>query len=214
MREDFHDRLDRLTGHLAGMCGVAVGQLAAATDALVATDLSAARRVVVADRGLDAARERCEHEAQMLLAVQAPVASDLRAILAVVYAADRVERMGDLARHIAESVVRAHPRPAVPAAVLPVFEELGRSVAGMGRQLTAMLADGGGVAFDILHDADEHVDRLHEGLMRRINAPGWAHGVPAAVETALLARFYERFGDQVVSVARRLDFARTGELPV
>ncbi|MGH3858002.1 phosphate signaling complex PhoU family protein [Actinokineospora sp.] len=133
-------------------------------------------------------------------------------MLAVVYGADRIERMGDLARHVAEAVCRAHPHPAVPTAVMPVFEELGRATVGMGRQLTMMLADGGGVSFELLRDADEHVDRLHEGLMRRIEGPNWEHGVSAAVQAALLARFYERFGDQIVSVARRLDFARTGEL--
>lgn len=212
MREQFHEQVHELTSHLAGMCDAAVRQMVAASDALERADLAVARQVVAADRELDEARSRCEHEAQVLLARQAPVASDLRAVLAVVYSADRIERMGDLARHIAEAVCRAHPMPVVPAAVTPVFKELGEATAGMARQLALMLADGSGVSFEILRDADEQVDRLHEGLMHRISAPDWADGVSAAVQVALLARFYERFGDQIVSVARRLDFVRTGEL--
>ncbi|MGH3858001.1 hypothetical protein [Actinokineospora sp.] len=74
MREQFHERLDGLISHLAGMCGAAVGQLVAATDALWRVDLTMAMQVVIADRGLDDARARCEHEAQVLLAVQSSVA--------------------------------------------------------------------------------------------------------------------------------------------
>jgi phosphate transport system protein len=210
VRQQFHHRLDGLISHLAGMCGAAVGQLLAATDALQHADLATAKQVVVADRGLDEARARCEHEAQLLVAVQSPVAADLRTVFAVVYSADRIERMGDLARHVAEAVCRAHPRPAVPAAVMPVFTELGRATVDMGRQLAAMLADGV-VSFEILRETDEHVDRLHEALMRRVEGRGWEHAVSAAVQVAMLARFYERFGDQIVSIARRLDFVRTGE---
>ncbi|GGU87448.1 phosphate transport system regulatory protein PhoU [Lentzea flava] len=194
------------------MCALGVGQLRSATDALVRADLALAKQVVVADRELDAAREECEHDAQALLALQAPVAHDLRAVLAVVYCADRLERMGDLARHVAESACRAYPHPAAPVTLAPLFVELGRLTVAMAEQLQAMITEPGGLSFELLRAADAQVDRLHRGLMARIGQPEWTYGVAAAVEVALLARFYERFGDHVVAVARRLDFVRTGEI--
>lgn len=212
MREQFHARLDRLTDHLAGMCAMGAGQLRSATDALVRTDLTVGKQVVVADRQLDAARVECERDGQELLALQTPVDHDLRAVLAAVYCADRLARMGDLARHVAESACRAHPHPAAPVALTPLFIDLGRLTVAMAEHLQVMITEPGALSFELLRAADTQVDRLHRRLMARIGRSEWSHGVAAAVEVALLAQFYERFGDHVVAVARRLDFVRTDEI--
>jgi phosphate transport system protein len=102
-----------------------------ASRALLTADLQLAERVLAGDAELDRARRECEDHAQALLALQAPVAGDLRTILAAVYCAEKIERMGDLAAHIADTARFTHPEHAVPAEVESVFTELGEIAAGM-----------------------------------------------------------------------------------
>ncbi len=213
MREKFHSELQQLNKQLSALCGQAADQMRLATRALLEADLTAAEEVLTEDTELDLSRNQCEETAQSLLALQAPVASELRSVLVSIYCADKIERMGDLARHVAEIVRRTHPRPAVPPSLTELFSELGYSTVTMAEHLRDLLADATHTAFSELNSADEKVDALHRRLMTELMRPSWPYGVPVAINVALLARFYERFADQTVSVARRLDFAITGSLP-
>jgi phosphate transport system protein len=210
MREQFHEKLRALGAQLAEMCAMAGGELRLATRALLEQDLSAATEVLTADARLDRSRDRCEQSALELLALQAPVARDLRTVLAAVYCADRIERMGDLARHIAELVRREHPNPVVPPPLVPAYTELGRLAGAMAEELQAFIEDTSAHGVAALRSTDDQVDELHEQLMAQVTSPEWAHGIRDAVNVAHLARYYERFADQAVSVARRVDFVRTG----
>jgi phosphate transport system protein len=209
MRERFYGELADLGRQLAAMCDTATAEVRLANRALLTQDRGVAAQVSALDAELDTARDRCERTAHSLLALQAPVAGDLRMVLAVVYCADRIERMGDLARHIAELVGRAEP----PDSVIDRVRTLGELVATMAENLRTFVGDTDGTHFATLNSADERVDELHRQLMVEVTGPEWTAGVAAAVTVTLLARFYERFADQAVSVARRLDFAVTGDLP-
>ncbi|GAB2771479.1 phosphate signaling complex PhoU family protein [Amycolatopsis magusensis] len=213
MRERFHGQLKDLGEQLARLSATAATELRLANCALFDCDLGVAAEVVAADRLLDAARDECELAAHRLLALQAPVAGDLRLVLAAVYCADRLERMGDLARHIAETAARAHPDRAVPEELLPAFEQLAACTAGMAEDLQGFLTRAGGPAFERMRAAETEADALHQHVLTRVTDPRWPYGVPVAVNVTLLARFYGRFADQAVSVARRADFATTGALP-
>ncbi|AXB42035.1 phosphate signaling complex PhoU family protein [Amycolatopsis albispora] len=216
MRERFHGRLEELGGQLVRLSAAAAAELRLANRALFEHEPALAAEVKRTDRLLDSARDECEHTAHRLLALEAPVAGDLRLVLVAVYCADRLERMGDLARHIAETAARAHPDPAVPDDLLPAFEQLAECTAAMADDLCVFLSETGetgGTAFAQLHAADAEVDALQQHVLAEVTGPDWRHGVPAAVNATLLARFYGRFADQAVSVARRADFAATGALP-
>ncbi|WP_326836102.1 phosphate uptake regulator PhoU [Amycolatopsis rhabdoformis] len=214
MREGFRDDLDRLDERLAGMTEAAAEAMRLATRALLTADLAIAEQVIGGDSALDDQRAECEEEAYSLLALQAPVAGDLRGVLAVVYCAEKIERMGDLAAHIAGTVRRSHPARTVPAELEPVFSELGDVTAAMADRLTQFIR-GGGVegGYAELSRSDETVDALHAKVLATITSANWAHGQRPAVAATLLTRFYERFADQTVSVAKRLEFAATGALP-
>lgn len=213
MREQFERELAALGRELAGMCEAATTALRQATEALLSTDLALAEQVISGDARLDAARERCEEHAQRLIALQAPMARDLRRILAAVYCADKIERMGDLAAHIADIARRNYPAAAFPAEVGDALEDLGALVGDMAAQLGDLIMAPTGTGFAALDRADSAVDALHTRLMHQVTSNDWTHGVPAAIDVALLTRFYERFADQAVSAARRVDFAATGQLP-
>ncbi|WP_329049031.1 phosphate signaling complex protein PhoU [Amycolatopsis sp. NBC_01488] len=214
MREKFHDELAELGDQLTSMCRLAAESMRRASTALLTADLPLAERVLGADDDLDRARTECEAHAQSLLALQAPVAGDLRTILAVIYCAEKFERMGDLAAHIADTTRFTHPDRAVPAELAPVFADMSTTAAGMVDRLAARISGEAAGAYSELNETDHIVDALHADVLREITKDEWPHGVQSATSLALLARFYERFADQTVSVAKRLEFAESGAIPV
>jgi phosphate transport system protein len=192
------------------MSETATRQMRLATSALLDTDLGTSELVLAEDAALDADRDLCLEHAQRLLALQAPVAGELRTIISVIHCAERIERMGDLARHVAELARRVHPGSAVAPSLRSSFAELGELTTAMAATLTELIVSNDSDGCQRMTLADEQVDKVHSGIMMRITGPDWQDGVAAAINATLLGRFYERFADQVVSVARRLDFAITG----
>src|SRR5438105_4433612 len=134
MREAYHDRLGELASHLADMCSMVGDAMERATTALLDADLALAEQVISDDVKVDAARSAYEEEAYALLALQAPVATDLRTVLAVIHAAESLERMGDLALHVAKTARRRHPEPVLPEQVRPYFAEMGAVAVKLARQ--------------------------------------------------------------------------------
>jgi phosphate transport system protein len=101
----------------------------------------------------------------------------------------------------------------VPEQLRPAFTELGRLTTDMANTLTELITNGDPNCFERMRREDEQVDDAHSRMMAEVTGPDWQFGVPCAINVTLLGRFYERFADQVVSVARRLDFALTGTVP-
>jgi phosphate transport system protein len=213
VREGFHGELTQLGAQLSAMCAASAAAMQQATTALLHADLGLAEQVLTGDAALDALRAQCEENAYSLLALQAPVARDLRIVLAAIYCAEKIERMGDLAAHVADTARFTHPRHLVPADLVAQFTELGEITTGMAGRLATLVKVRESGAFAELERIDSSVDRLHADVLARISAADFPQGPQAAASLALVARFYERFGDQAVSVAKRLDFAATGQIP-
>ena len=213
MREAYHDQLGQLADQLADMCGMAGDAMERATASLLGADLALAEQVIGDDTKIDDVRAAIEEQAYALLALQAPVATDLRIVLAVIHAAESVERMGDLALHVAKAARRRHPNPVLPDTVRPYFAEMGRIAVELAREATDIIRTQDVQRARSLEDADDAMDDLHRHLFTVIMDKDWQHGVPSAVDTTLLGRFYERFADHAVSVAKRTVFVVTGRMP-
>jgi phosphate transport system protein len=213
MREAYHDRLGELADHLADMCGMVATAMERATQALLKADLGLAEQVISDDVKVDAARSAYEEEAYALLALQAPVATDLRTVLAVIHAAESLERMGDLALHVAKAARRRHPNPVLPEEVLPFFTQMGELAVDLARKTEQVIRSQDVVAARAMEDEDDEMDNLHRHLFTIIMDKAWPHGVASAVDVTLLGRFYERFADHAVSVAKRTVFVVTGRMP-
>lgn len=213
MRETFHGELEELRESLGAMCMLAATAMRQATEALLSADLVTAEQVLSADAELDQRRDECEERARQMLALQAPKASDLRLVLSAVYCADRIERMGDLAEHIASATRRVHPAHVVPPEMRDTFAELGEISSAMAEALVAHITTPRAGSFADLNEIDHQVDDLHAAVLGTITCESWPHGVPTATSLALVARFYERFADQAVSVAKRVEFVSTGVTP-
>lgn len=213
MRESYHGELYGLRELLGTMCTRAAATMRRSTAALLSADLVTAEEILSAGTELDELRDRCEERARQLLLLQAPKAGDLRLVLSAVYCADRIERMGDLAEHVASSARRVHPTHVVPPELRDTFAALGKITSDMADSLVTHIACPRPGSFDELNETDHEVDDLHATVLREITAPAWPHGVPAATCLALVARFYERYADQAVSVAKRAEFVSTGVTP-
>lgn len=213
MREAYHDRLGELANHLADMCSMVGDAMERATTALLDADLALAEQVISDDVKIDAARSAYEEEAYALLALQAPVATDLRTVLAVIHAAESLERMGDLALHVAKTARRRHPNAVLPDEVRDHFAQMGRIAVELARKTEDVIRTQNVEMARAIEDEDDEMDALHRNLFSVIMDKSWPHGVAAAVDVTLLGRFYERFADHAVSVAKRTVFVVTGRMP-
>lgn len=213
MREAYHVELDQLAEELANMCSMSATAMELATRALLDTDLGLAEQVIGDDAKIDDARSSCEEHAYALLALQAPVATDLRTVLAAIHAAESLERMGDLALHVAKAARRRHPNPVLPEQIRPYFAEMGRVAVELAHNAEQVILHKDVEKARSLEEADDEMDDMHRQLFSVIMDKEWPHGVASAVDVTLLGRFYERYADHAVSVAKRVVFVVTGRMP-
>lgn len=213
MREVFHEQLDGIFRDLAEICGNVETSVRLATEALLTGDAAVAERVISGDADIDRAREHLEDSAFLLLSLQQPVASDLRIVVAALRMVSDLERMGDLSVHVAKIARLRVPNVAVPDTARPTIERMAEVAEEMVRQTSRVIADRDIEAARALAHADEEMDQLRRTSFGELLASDWQHGVEAAVDLALLGRYYERIADHAVSVANRVVFVVTGEHP-
>ena len=193
------------------MCQVASDALRDATQALLDADLIRAEQVIASDVQLDEMRSNAENVALELLALEAPVATDLRIVVSAIWIVADMQRMGALAIHVAQAARRRHPAHVIPAEIRPIIERMGRVGVHLADQAGVVLRERDLDLARQLEVEDDLMDDLQRELFAALLAPNWRHGVAPAVDIALLARFYERFADHAVAVARRVVFLVTGE---
>lgn len=214
MRNAFHDQLDAVFDDLATICGRVEVAVAQATEALLAPDAALAEQVITADGEIDRARERVEDNALALLSLQAPVAGDLRIIVAALRMVSDLERMGDLSVHVAKIARLRTPNSAVPEGARPTISRMAEVAEDMVHRTAEIIRNRDVDAAGMLRADDDEMDKLRRSSFTELLSSDWPYGVEAAVDLALLGRYYERIADHAVSVANRVVFVVTGENPV
>ncbi|MUL67714.1 phosphate transport system regulatory protein PhoU [Mycobacterium sp. CBMA 234] len=210
MRTVFHEQLDALNEGIAGLCGSAGAMMELATQALLRADVSAAECVIDRRDEIDQQCAALEADAFTILARQAPVARDLRAVLSGMRNVSDLQRMGALAAHIARISRRRHPDTAVPGDVAGYFSEMGRIAVRLADDTkSVVLRDDPDRAAQLSAD-DEAMDDIHRHLFALMMNPDWSHGTTAAVDVTLLSRYYERFADHAVEIAHRVIYQCAG----
>ncbi len=182
-----------------------------ATQSLLQADLVLAEQVITDHEQLLLMRTKAEETAFLLLALQAPVAGDLRAVVGSMQSVADAERMGGLALHVAKIARRRHPLHALPEEVNGYFAEMGRIAVDLGNSAKAVVLSGDPHRAAQIGDDDDSMDELHRHLFTVLMEKEWKHGVASAVDVTLLGRFYERFADHAVEIGRRVVFQATGE---
>jgi phosphate transport system protein len=206
-------QLAELSELLGRMCTAAAGALNRATTALLETRERLAVQVVAGDEAIDALRAQVEEVAGDALLFHNPVAGDLRAVVSAIRAAGDIERMGDLALHVAEVVRMRSPNPCLPDEVRPAFAEMGKVAVRLALKAADVARTRNVILAAELDTDDDAMDVLHGEMMEVLMDEHWPHGVRTAVDITLLARYYERFADHAVVVARETVYAVTGQEP-
>ncbi|GAA1730532.1 phosphate signaling complex protein PhoU [Isoptericola hypogeus] len=211
MREIFEAELRQVGDDLIEMSRLVESAIRRAGTALLEADHQLAQEVIASDHAIDklesALDERCVH----LLAQQAPVATDLRIIITALRISASLERMGDLARHVAEVARGRYPAQAVPGPARETFVKMQAAAVHVAQRVTSLLATRDVALAAEVEQDDDLLDALHQDTFAASLAPGWAGTPQETIDVTLLGRYYERFGDHAVSVARRVTFLVTGD---
>ncbi|MGW4384713.1 phosphate signaling complex protein PhoU [Kitasatospora sp. NPDC004531] len=211
MRDAYHEELDSISDGLVEMARLVGSAMGRATTALLDADLELAESVIAADEKINNLHHDLENRAIDLLARQQPVATDLRIVVTSLRMSSDLERCGDLARHVAKVARLRYPETAVPNDLHAIVLEMGqlaqRLVAKAGLVIATKDVD---KALELEAD-DDAIDALHRELFSHLLDDRWHHGIETAVDVTLVGRYYERFADHAVSVAKRVVFLVTGE---
>ena len=203
LRVAFHQSLDEIDGHVTQLFALVTEGLAAATDALLSGDRAAGRAVVQKDVVVDELYRRVEELTLREVALQGPMAGELRFLLSVLRIVPELERSGDLVEHIASRAAGGLAEELTPR-IRGLVDQMGR----VGGELWRMAADAYGerdpAAARRIEVGDDELDELHTSLTAEI-ASG-SVSLPVAIEMALVGRFYERLGDHAVNIARRMTY--------
>ena len=212
MRAQYHEELEDINACLVELANSVGSAMSTATTALLDADVALADRVIAGDEHIDAVRESIEQRCFALLARQQPVATDLRTVTAAMRIVADLERMGDLAVHVAKVARMRFPDPAVPQEVRPLFLEAGHIAESLVSKTATVIAKLDVEAAAQLEAEDDLMDQVHRQLFRELLSDAWPHGMEQAIDITLLGRYYERFADHAVSVARRVVYLVTGEM--
>jgi phosphate transport system protein len=213
MRDAYHEDLDAITDQLVEMAGLVGSMMGRATTALLDADLALAEGVISADDQVDALYSQVEQLALDLLARQQPVASDLRILITSLRMVADLERMGDYAMHVAKVARRRYPDHAIPRELRSTVLEMGQVAQRIVEKAGSVIA-GRDVALALELEADDDVmDNYQKRLFTRLLSDERRYSIEAAIDVTLCGRYYERFADHAVSVARRVVYLVTGERP-
>ncbi|MET8147199.1 phosphate signaling complex protein PhoU [Actinoplanes sp. NPDC049668] len=211
MREDFQAELDRVGSTLVTMAMAARETMRQASNALITSDHTVAQQVTDRDAEIDVLYRVAEDRAYDLVARRQPIADDLRKAVTSIQVAADLRRMGGLAVHVARSVLRRHPAPAVVPELAELFQSMGTVADGLAGKIVTALTDHDAVLAAQLDRDDDAMDHLHQRLFAVLVSPDWPMGIEAAVDGALLGRYYERYADNAVNVGHHVVALLTGK---
>ena len=211
MRDAFHEEIDAIGQSLLNMAGLVNQAMSDATKALVNADLSLAEKVIAADDVIDQMQHDLDARTINLMARQQPVASDLRTLVTGLRMSADLERMGDMAHHIAKSARMRYPNSAIPEELKPLITKMGETANKIIAKLIQVMKDRDlNKSLEIPADDDE-MDKLHRQLIAAILADDWKHDNEMTIDLTLIGRNYERCCDHAVSISRRIYYLVTGE---
>jgi len=211
MRDLFHEELESITADQLKMTALVRQAINSASTALLTADLQLAEKVIAEDQAIDNIQQNLDERTINIMARQQPVASDLRRLVSSLRISADLERMGDLAHHIAKLARMRYPNSAVPGELVEVITEMGTAASSILEKMAVVLEfRDTNRALEIEKD-DDDMDKLQRKLIGILLSPSWVHTVESAVDMAFASRYYERFSDHAVSIAQRVYYTETGE---
>ncbi len=211
IRSIFQEELDAVSQTLVDLTTMVSDSINKATTSLIDANLSLAEEVITFDEKIDQIQHDLDARIIDIIARQQPVATDLRALITALRMSADLERMGDLAHHVAKVARLRHPDSAVPLELQTTLQRMGHVAENIARKVGSVIETRDtSLALEVEKDDDE-MDKLHRDLISVLTSAQWSSGVDSAIDLTLLGRYYERFADHAVSVARRVYYLVTGE---
>jgi phosphate transport system protein len=211
IRSIFQEELDAVSQTLVDLTKMVSDSINKATTSLIDANLSLAEEVITFDEKIDQIQHDLDARIIDIIARQQPVATDLRALITALRMSADLERMGDLAHHVAKVARLRHPDSAVPLELQTTVQRMGHVAENIARKVGSVIETRDtSLALEVEKDDDE-MDKLHRDLISVLTSANWTAGVDSAIDLTLLGRYYERFADHAVSVARRVYYLVTGE---
>lgn len=211
MREVFHQSLEDVQGRLVEIAELVTIAIDKATRAFGTSDVSLAEEVIEADAVIDEKAIALDELAIEILARQQPVARDLRIVVSALRMSASLERMGDIAEHIAQLTRMRFPERAIPKGLKSTFLKMGQFDVEVSRQLAELLRTQDLELIESIRTADDRLDELHLSVFEKVLSDNWQGEASATVDATLASRYHERFADHAVSVAKKVAYLSTGD---
>ena len=211
MREVFHQSLEDVQGRLVEIAELVTIAIDKATRAFGTSDVALAEEVIEADVVIDEKAVALDELAIEILARQQPVARDLRIVVGALRMSASLERMGDIAEHIAQLTRMRFPERAIPKGLKSTFLRMGQLDVEAARQLAELLRTQDLAYIDSIRNADDQLDELHLSVFEKVLSDSWQGEAAATVDATLASRYHERFADHAVSIAKKVQYLATGD---
>jgi phosphate transport system protein len=214
MRQVFHQSLEELQSRVVEIADLVTVAIEKATTAFAESDVSLAEEVIADDAQIDELAVLLDEQAIEILARQQPVARDLRIVITALRVSASLERMGDMAEHIAQLARLRFPERAVPKGLKGTFRRMGELDVEISRTLADLLRTEDLRHADAIRNADDDVDELHARVFEKVLSDNWKGEATATVDATLASRYHERFADHAVAVAKKVVYLATGDWAV
>ncbi len=211
MRELFQQELHEVQDRLVTIAELVVQAITDAVEAFNKSDVTLAESVIARDNKIDDAVNELDEHAIAIMARQAPVAKDLRIVVSALRISASLERMGDMAEHLAQLARYRFPEKVVPKTIRPTFKEMGVLDIAMATMLVDLLKTEDVAIAAKIRDEDDKVDALHLSVFETVLSDTWSQGTETTVDATLASRYLERFADHAVSIAKKMTYLSTGE---
>jgi phosphate transport system protein len=211
MREVFQQELQEVQERLVEIATLVEISIENATRAFNESNVSLAEAVIADDDKIDAAAVALDELAINILARQQPVARDLRIVVSALRISASLERMGDMAEHIAQLARYRFPDKVVPKSLRSTFADLGKYDVQIAKKLTELLRTEDVRLAEEIRNDDDQIDALHLSVFDRVLGETWKGAAVDTVDATLASRYHERFADHAVSIAKKVQYLATGD---
>lgn len=203
--------LARVQANLVEMTELVESAMRRATHSLLTADIRVAEAVISEDLQIDAINNTVETNCLDILTNHRLGNNEVRSAIACLRMSTTLERMGDLAAHVAKQARMRYPHVSIPAELQGTFARMGELANEMVQRTGKVISTQDLAWASDMATVDAEMDKIHRELFATVLSPEWQYGVEAAIDVTLLSRYYERFADHGLTIARRVAFVVKGE---
>ncbi len=211
MREVFQQELREVQDRLVEISTLVAESIESATQAFNESNVALAETVIADDDKIDALAAELDELAIQILARQNPVARDLRVVVSALRISASLERMGDMAEHIAQLARYRFPEKVVPKGLRGTFRDMGALDVEIAKMLTELLRTEDNEIAEQIRNQDDKIDALHLSVFDKVLGETWKGAAVDTVDATLASRYHERFADHAVSISKKVQYLATGD---